>query len=267
MSQLLSHYGFRFHPFSRHTSPQALYAHRGFEEALGRLRFCVELDAIATLIAESGCGKSLLLGQLADELQRDNTTVHYFAHSSSGPFGLISVLARNSGISPKRSRAETASLLLEKLANDERRHLLVIDEAHKLPDPSLEDIRLLTITDFDRKTPFVLLLAGQPALDDRLADPTHYALDQRITTVARLNPLSDSETRQYILTRLNAAGAGKKQPVFEDTAIDAIFEASGGVPRRINTLATSALIVAAARKQRLVCAQDVQDALLDRARA
>jgi hypothetical protein len=142
----------------------------------------------------------------------------------------------------------------------------VIDEAHKLPDPSLEDIRLLTITDFDRKTPFVLLLAGQPALDDRLADPTHYALDQRITTVARLNPLSDDETRQYILTRLNAAGAGKKQPVFEDTAMDAIFEASGGVPRRINTLATSALIVAAARKQRLVCAQDVHDALLDRAR-
>jgi type II secretory pathway predicted ATPase ExeA len=266
MTQLLSHYGFRHHPFGRQTSNDALLRHRGFEEALGRLRFCVELDSIAILIAESGCGKSLLLGQLADELQRDGAVVRYFAHSSTGPFGLISVLARKSGISPKRSRAETASMLVDKLVDDERRHVLVIDEAHALPDDSLEDIRLLTITDFDRKSPFVLLLAGQPALDDRLAEPIHHALDQRISTVARLLPLSDAESREYIKTRLSAAGANKKQPVIEDSAIDAIFEASGGVPRRINGIATSALIVAAARKRRIVSAQDVQDALLDRGR-
>ena len=266
MTQLLSHYGFRHHPFGRQTSNDALLRHRGFEEALGRLRFCVELDSIAILIAESGCGKSLLLGQLADELQRDGIVVRYFAHSSTGPFGLISVLARKSGISPKRSRAETASLLVDKLIDDERRHILVIDEAHALPDDSLEDIRLLTITDFDRKSPFVLLLSGQPALDDRLADPTHHALDQRIATVARLLPLSDAESREYIKTRLGAASVNKKQPVIDDSAVDAIFEASGGVPRRINSIATSALIVAAARKRRIVSAQDVQDALLDRGR-
>jgi type II secretory pathway predicted ATPase ExeA len=266
MNQLLSHYGFRHHPFARHTPADALYRHRGFEEALGRLRFCVELDSIATLLAESGCGKSLLLGQLADELQRDGVVVHYFAHSSTGPFGLISVLARKSGVSPKRSRAETASYLIDKLIDDERRHLLIIDEAHALPDASLEDIRLLTITDFDRKSPFVLLLAGQPALDERLAEPTHHALDQRITTVARLSPLSDDESRDYINTRLTAAGATKKQPVMEESAIDAIFEASGGVPRRINGIATSALIVAAARKRRIVSTQDVHDARLDRGR-
>jgi len=267
MSQLLNHYGFRFHPFSRQTPTNALLRHHGFEEALGRLRFCVELDSIAILIAESGCGKSLLLGQLADELQRDSVVVHYFAHSSTGPFGLISVLARKSGVAPKRSRAETASLLNDKLIEDERRHLLVIDEAHELPDASLEDIRLLTITDFDRKSPFVLLLAGQPVLDEHLAEPTHHALDQRITTVARLMPLSDSECREYIHTRLTAAGVNKKQPIIDDSAIDAIFEASSGVPRRINNIATSSLIVAAARKRRVVCAQDVQDAVLDRGRS
>lgn len=266
MSQLLSHYGFRFHPFGRKTPADSLLHHRGFEEALSRLRFCIELDSIATLVAESGCGKSLLLGQLADELQRDGMLVHYFAHSSSSACGLISVLARKNGIVPRRSRAETASLLVDKLISDERRHLLVIDEAHELPNDSLEDLRLLTITDFDRKSPFVLLLAGLPALDDHLADPIHHSLDQRITTVARLSPLTESETQKYINTRLNAASINKKQIVFEQTAIDAIFDASAGVPRRINTIATSSLIVAAARKRRLVCVQDVQDALLDRGR-
>lgn len=266
MSTLLRHYGFGHHPFARHTPKEALLRHRGFEEALGRLRFAVELDAIALLVAESGCGKSLLLGQLADELQREGFAITYFAHSTTGPFGLVNALARKTGLAPKRSRSETATLFGEHLLQDEHRHLLVIDEAHALPDESLDDLRLLTIADFDRKSPFLLLLAGQPTLDERLAEPHHYALDQRITTIARLLPLSHDETRDYLDTRLRAAGA-KRQPVFDDGAVDAIYEAAGGVPRRINTLATSALIVAAARNRKLVSGQDVHDARLDRGRA
>ena len=266
MSQLLTHYGFSFHPFARQTPPEALLRHAGFEEALGRLRFCVELDAIPMLVAESGCGKSLLLGVLADELQRDGCRVHYIAHSTVGPFGLINMLARKLGLPPRRSRGETAILILDHLLEDEQRHLLVIDEAHKLPDDTLEDVRLLTISDFDRRSAFLLLLAGLPRLDERLAEPIHHALDQRVTTTARLLPLSQEETRAYIDARLSAAGA-KKQPVFEDSALDALGNATGGVPRRINTLATACLIVAAARKRRVVTEQDVHDAVLDRGRA
>jgi type II secretory pathway predicted ATPase ExeA len=265
MSQLLDHFGLKRHPFARSAAKDGLLRHRGFEEALGRLRFTVELDGIAILIAEAGCGKSLLLGELAGEQQRDGWMVHYFAHSTVGPFSLVNVLARKAGINPLRSRGETAVALSDHLMADERKHLLVLDEAHELPDDTIEDLRLLTITDFDRKSPFLLLLAGHPALDDRLAEPTHHALDQRVTTVARLSPLSLDETRDYLHCRLVAAGAGK-QPVYEEGAIDAVFDTSGGVPRRINNIATSALIVAASRGRRLVTEQDVHDARLDRGR-
>jgi type II secretory pathway predicted ATPase ExeA len=148
----------------------------------------------------------------------------------------------------------------------ERPHVLFIDEAHRMPDDSLEDLRLLTVANFDRKSPFLLLLAGHPTLYDRLAEPVHYALDQRITTVARLQPLSLEETRLYLSTRLAAAGAGNR-PILEDGAVDALFDACGGVPRRINNLATSALIAAAARGRRTVSAQEVLDARMDRGRA
>jgi type II secretory pathway predicted ATPase ExeA len=265
MSQLLRHFRFSHHPFARSTPDEAVYRHRGFTEALDRLRFTVELDAIATLVAEPGCGKSLLLGQLADELQRQGWSVHYFAHATVGPFGLVNVLCRKVGLSPRRSRAETASNIAAALADDERHHLLMLDEGHRLPDATLEDLRLLTIGDFDRTSPFVLLLAGQPQLDDRLAEPIHHALDQRITTVARLAPLGPDETRQYIRHRLETVGA-KKQPVFDEGALDALFDGSGGVPRRINNMATSSLIVAASRGHQLVSAQDVHDARLDRGR-
>jgi general secretion pathway protein A len=265
MNRLLRHYGFAHHPFGRNAPKDAVLRHRGFEEALHRLFFSVELDGIALLVAEAGCGKSLLLGELAQELQAQGWAIHYFAHSTVGPFSLLNVLARKTGCAPRRSRGETAMVLADTLFEDERKHLLVLDEVHDMPDATLADVRLLTIGEFDRKSPFLLLLAGQPALDDRLAEPTHHALDQRITTCARLQPLSLDETREYVTVRLAAAGAAK-QPVFEDGAIDEVFETSAGVPRRINNVATSALIVAASRKRRLVTAQDVQDARLDRGR-
>lgn len=264
MSPLLNHYGLRRPPFARATPKEAVLDHRGFQEARRRLRFTIDLDGICSLLSESGLGKSLLLGLVSDELQQAGWSVHYLAHSTTGPFGLVNVLARKAGLAPRRSRAETAQHLSSSLLEDERRHLLVLDEAHALPDATLEDVRLLTITDFDRRSPFVLLLAGQPSLDDRLADPVHYALDQRITTVARLLPLSPTEVSQYVQRRLAAAGA--PGPVFDDGAVDVVADLAGGVPRRINNLATAALIVAAARDRRLVSAQDVQDAHLDRGR-
>lgn len=263
--RLLDHYGFARNPFERSPPKDALYRHRGFDEALTRLQFTVEMLGISVLLAEPGCGKSLLLGILADEVHQQGWVTHYFAHSSVGPFSLVNVLARKVGVAPRRSRGETAMALCDKLAADERQHLVMIDEAHELPDATLQDIRLLTIGDFDSTSAFLLLLAGQLDLDDRLAEPTHYALDQRVTTVARLQPLSVDETRQYVATRLKGAGVGDR-PVFEPTAVDALYDSAGGIPRKINSLATSALIVTASRGRRVVSAQDVTDARMDRGR-
>jgi type II secretory pathway predicted ATPase ExeA len=265
-NELRTHFGFSRLPFTRHTPKEAFFRHPGYEEALRRLRFTVELDGVAVLMAEAGCGKSLLLGELADELQREGRAVHYFAHCTVGPFGLVNVLARKAGLAPRRSRAETAMALSETLCASDRKHLVVCDEAHLLSDETMEDLRLLTIADFDRKSPFLLVLAGQPQLDDRLADPTHHALDQRIPTFARLAPLGPDETSDYLLCRLAAAGT-KGNPVFEQGAVEAIYEASGGVPRRINNVANGALVVAASRNRRIVTAQDVHDAKLDRGRS
>jgi type II secretory pathway predicted ATPase ExeA len=265
MSLFLKFFGFTHHPFGRRTPKDAVFRHSGFDEALSRLEMTVELDSIAEFIADSGCGKSLVLGELAARQQSAGWMVHYFSHTTIGPFGLVNVLARRVGQVPRRSRGETADALTTALMEDGRSHLVIVDEAHELPDQTLQEVRLLTIADYDRKSPFLLLLAGQPLLHERLGEAIHHALDQRITTVARLQPLSADETRAYIQHRLAAAGSGKK-PLFEDGAVDAVFDVSGGVPRRINSFATGAMIVAASRKQRVVTTQDVRDSHVDRGR-
>ena len=263
---LIRHFRLSSDPFGRDASPSALHRHRGFTEAQERLRYTIELAGISALVAEPGCGKSLLLGELAAEQQKQGTVVHYFAYSSVGSFGFLNVLARKLGQSPRRSRGETAQCVSQTMLDDKRKHLLVLDEVHVMPDDTLEDVRLLTIADFDRKSPFVLILSGHPCLDDRLAEPTHHALDQRITTIARLSPLSLDETREYVTVRIAACGA-RAQPLFDDDAVTALFDASAGVPRRLNRIATASMIVAASRKKQLVSAQDVLDARLDRGRS
>jgi type II secretory pathway predicted ATPase ExeA len=265
MNSLLKFYGFAHHPFGRRTPKEAIYRHRGFDEALSRLQMSLELDTIPELVADPGCGKSLLLGELADQQQAAGWLVLYFSHTTIGPFGLVNVLARRLGLVPRRSRGEIVDQIVTAMKEGNRPHLVIVDEAHALPDETLQEVRLLTVADFDRKSPFLLMLAGQPTLHERLGEPIHHSLDQRITTVARLQPLSAEETRNYIQYRLKAAGMGNK-PLFEDGALEAIFDVSGGVPRRINGVATGAMIMAAARKQRLVNAQDIHDSHVDRGR-
>lgn len=75
MNPLSSHYGFSHPPFGRHVPDGGLLEHRGFREARMRLQFTAELDGMAAFVAEPGCGKSLLLGTLADALQRDGWAV------------------------------------------------------------------------------------------------------------------------------------------------------------------------------------------------
>ncbi len=262
---LLSFFGLSCHPFGRLTPPKAIFRHPGFEEAFRRLSFAADSDGIAQLVSEPGLGKSLLLGELASSLQTLGFLVLYFAHTSTGPAGLINVIARRLHVSPRRSTAETAHCLSQKVLDERLLLLLIVEEVQEMPDSSLLDLRLLTIADFDRTSPFHLIVSGQPSLLDRLAEPEHRALEQRISTVARLAPLSLEESRAYLSFRLAAAGASRDL-LFDDGAVQALFDATCGVPRQINTLATASLVVAAAKNRRTVCAQDVYDARLDRGR-
>jgi len=262
-NSLISFFGFSFHPFGRNTPQQAIFRHQGFEEAFRRLSFAVDTDSIAELLSDPGLGKSLLLGDLAAYLQTLGFFVLYFAYASTGPAGFVNVIARKLSVAPRRCTAETALALSQKLLDEHKRLLLIVDEVQEMPDTTLLDLRLLTISDFDRKSPFCLILSGQPSLQDRLAEPCHRALDQRISTFARLAPLSLDESRSYLACRLAAAGASR-EPIFDYSAIQTLFDASCGVPRSLNNLATGALVVAASRNRRTVCAQDVYDARIDR---
>jgi general secretion pathway protein A len=260
-ASLQDHFGLRDVPFPKAASGPCLFRHPSLADALERLRFAVSRDTPALLIGESGCGKSTAAALFARSLDAASYNVLYVCLTTVSPFGFISQIATSSGLRPARFKGQTAATLISHLRGLPKRTVLLVDEAHLLPDNSLEDLRLLTADDFDRKSPFALVLVGQPLLRDRLAEPQHYALAQRLAVRIHLRPLNESELPLFLNRHLKAVGASKS--LFDPEAAGVIFHHSRGIPRLAQNLALEALIAARAAGSQTVNAATVQQAVVD----
>lgn len=258
---LEQYFGLSQPPFPKSASEPALLRHPALVEVQQRLRFALQRDTIAALVAESGCGKSTALALFAKSLDAASFNVLSISLTTLNPFGFIAHLGAASGLHPRRLKGETASALLAHFRSLPKRTVLLIDEAHLLPDSSLEDLRLLSADDFDRRSPFALILTGQPLLRERLAEPQHYALAQRIGVRLRLRPLNETEVPLFIERHLKASGAQKN--FFEPDAITALFHHTRGIPRLIQNTALDAMLVTLQAGKKTVDAASVQQAVVD----
>lgn len=260
MTSIESHFGLKSMPFPKVATGTALLKTPAIDRAVSRLHFAQHRDTIALLIAESGCSKTTTLSVFAHSLDAANTHVLSTALTTLKPFGFIAHLVAASGLPGRRFKGETAMALLAHFRSQPKRTLILIDEAHLLPDSSLEDLRLLTDSSLG-KSPFGLVLAGQPLLRDRLAEAHHEALWQRIGVRVRLTPLAEPDVGPFIETHIKAAGG--TQPIFDASALAQIFACSRGVPRLVQNIAIEAMLAALADNKPTVDAEAVQHAIVD----
>jgi len=118
--------------------------------------------------------------------------------------------------------------------------VLVMDEAHLLDDRTLEEIRLLTNSDFDRTSPLTVIMVGQLSLRSRLKQTGFEALNQRLRFRYALEGFSEEETAEYIKLRLRSANIS--DDLFTSDAVKSIFLAAQGIPREINNICTAVLL-------------------------
>jgi type II secretory pathway predicted ATPase ExeA len=167
------------------------------------------------------------------------------------------------GLSVERSRAALYRQIkseVSRLCGDARtRPVLVVDEAHHLRPDVLEDLRLLTNYQMDAEPRLCLLLLGQTELRRRLTMAVHEALAQRIVVRYHMAALTREEHTGYLVHRLRLATA--ETPLFDPSAEEAIYQATGGLPRKINLLAHHTLMAAALARAKLATADHVQAAL------
>jgi|SRR5882724_3614342 len=236
-------FGFTTKPFGKTPDPGFLYESPQHSEALARLEYAVEEKELSLLVGEIGSGKTTLSRALIDRIG-DSRPVILLINPRLTPTQLLRSIASSLGLEPARYRNDLLDQIhtkLYELYEGDREPVLIIDEAQLIPTKStFDEIRLLTNFQLDDQNLLSVLLIGQPELEVRLERAAYAPLRQRIGMRYHLGPLSLEETSRYIEHRVRVAG-GSRNPFTED-AVRAMHVASGGIPRLLNTLATTALL-------------------------
>ncbi|HYM62519.1 MAG TPA: AAA family ATPase [Thermoanaerobaculia bacterium] len=267
-----SFFGLRQRPFGKTPDPAYLYESAQHREALARLEYAVEEKDLALLVGSIGSGKTTLSRALIDRIGESRPVV-LLINPRLTPTQLLHAVASGLGLTPMRTRNGVLDQIhtsLYELYEQRREPVLMIDEAQLIPrKATFDEIRLLTNFQLDDENLLTVILIGQPELEARLDREIYTALRQRIGIRYSLGPLSLDDTIQYIEHRLKIAGAARNP--FTAEAMAEIHARSGGIPRVINTLATTALldafgddarrvdparVVAAAREHRMVSAAE-----------
>jgi type II secretory pathway predicted ATPase ExeA len=257
-------FGFTAKPFGKTPDPAYLYESDQHREALARLEYSVDEKELALLTGDIGSGKTTLSRALIDRIGETRPVV-LLINPRLTPMQLLRSIARGLELEPPRFRNDVLDQLhtkLYELYEQKREPVLIIDEAQLIPSKAtFDEIRLLTNFQLDDQNLLSVVLIGQPELDTRLERVAYAPLRQRIGMRYSLGPLSLQETYRYIEHRIRVAG-GDRNP-FSTDAMSEIHERSRGIPRLINTLATTALLDAFGEDAENVDASRVDSAARD----
>lgn len=251
-----SFFGLRERPFSLTPDPKYFFDSRSHGAAREALTDGLRRgERFLMVTGDLGVGKTALCRMLIPGL-RAQIPISFIANPLLTPSGLFRLLLEDfdalsepalSDESPAGTSHELRELIvafLERSRSTGSGAVIVIDEAHTLPVSVVEQLLLLGALHHHTERPLQLVLVGQPQLGEPSATGVR-ALNEHVSTKARLTPLGRDECAAYVEHRLVVAGASTSS-IFTSSAIDMLYALSGGVPRLVNLLAERALQEAAA---------------------
>jgi type II secretory pathway predicted ATPase ExeA len=255
-------FGFKKTPFSDNPDAKQLFASQAWNQVKARLQFLLDHHAVGLLTGEVGSGKSTAARAFLAGLNPSLYKIVYLHWTSGSALDLFRQLALELDLEPAHGRGDLArqiSAAIVRLNQSKKQHpILVCDEAQLLRHPALEQFPLLLNFEMDSAHYLTLLLVGQPLLRRTLSLQMHEALRQRIAVHYHLEGLAREELDAYLTQQLKAGGI--TQPLFDGTATQALYQATKGIPRKVNKLALAALRLAAERKCSLVSEAILLDA-------
>ncbi len=246
------YFGFRETPFSIAPDPRYLFMTDQHREALAHLVYGLNSDGGCILLTgEVGTGKTTVCRCLLNQIP-DGANIALVLNPKVTASELLATVCDELDIDcPENASIKTYvdrinRFLIDSHARGEKT-VLIIDEAQNLDPTVLEQLRLLTNLETDKKKLLQIIILGQPELLDILSSDDMRQLAQRITARFHLKPLSREEVKAYVSHRL--AVAGQNVQLFPDAAIKRLYQLSHGIPRLINILCDRALLGAYVQNQ------------------
>lgn len=260
-------FGLNTEPFRATPDPATMYFTPGHREALAGISYAIFAHkGFAVLTGEAGTGKTTILSRIVQLSPQSEATFSVILNSSLNSNEFLESVLLDFGIedipASKAQRLQKLQKLLLAEYNAGRTCALVIDEAQRLSEDVLEEVRLLSNCELPDQKLLQIVLSGQPELDRILEHDNMRQLRQRIAVRVHLHPLTAAETAEYIQFRWAKAG-GADAPPFDPAALSAISEYARRIPRMINILCDSSLLQAFTDASLTVTAEHVDTAARD----
>lgn len=249
-------YNLKEMPFSLLPNTQYYVELPSHQQCFSMLMFAVASgEGIIKVIGEVGTGKTLLCRRLLNTLEGDFYSA-YLPNPNLNPTELKRALAKELGVQDldwieDDSLMDEINKRLIKLAQNNKKVVLVIDEAQALPASSIEAIRLLTNLETESQKLMQVVLFAQPELDQLLAQHDLRQLRQRITYSHVISRLDKHHVAQYVHHRLVIAGY-VGESIFSDDSIEQLHYYSEGIPRLISILCGKAMLIAFSKGKRAI---------------
>jgi putative secretion ATPase (PEP-CTERM system associated) len=256
-----SFYGLNTKPFQLNPDPSFYFGSKQHRRAKAYLDYGVmRNEGFIVITGEIGAGKTTILGGLLNGLNRSTVVVGQLVTTQLDAEDTLRMVGTAFGLRvkdmPKSELLVTLEAFLITQATQGKRCLLIVDEAQNLSARAVEELRMLSNYQLGTQSLLQSFLVGQPEFRDILRRPEMEQFRQRVAATCHLGPLDLEDTRAYIEHRLKCAGATDK-PEFEAAAFDAIFEASHGIPRRINSVCDRLLLLGFLGNRTRLTAEDV----------
>ena len=257
--EILSFYNLETIPFTKEIDPVDFVDFPSYDYAYKLLLSLIETRGIGVLIGKSGSGKSCLIRKIFCGLNKGLYKPIYICHSSVSLEEFYFHLAMCLGVDPVGRKAVKFRKIKDRILalnkNSKIHPVLVIDEADRLRNDILQDLRLLLNYEIDSFNALTVLLCGQPSLEHKFSLSILEPLVNSITYSAYLDGLKEEETYSYIENRISKTG--NNPTIFTKNAMKQIHNASGGILRTINNISNSSLIKAFQMKSQNVEADHV----------
>lgn len=259
----LAHYNLKENPFQISPDPKFIWLGENHEEALAILEYGVLFNKGFLLITgDVGTGKTTLINALLKRLGKDIIVAH-ITDPILEKLDFLNFIANEFNINMKFNSKGAFLTYFSRYLNDcylkNKKVILIIDEAHRLDQELLEQIRLLSNIERSDTKLLNIFFVGQNEFIDIISDTNNRALKQRIAINWHLDPLKESEIEKYILHRLRVAG--HEGNIFSANVIDGIFSFSKGCPRLINIICDHALLTGYERGVKIINAEIIKECI------
>lgn len=254
-------------PFQLNPDPRFFYGSKGHKRAMAYLEYGLSLaEGFIVITGEVGAGKTTLVRQLLKKLEGQNVVAAQLVSTQLDAEDTLRMVAGAFGV---EHEGATKATLLKKLEDflqgclrQNKRVLLVVDEAQNLAPRAVEELRMLSNFQSADRPLLQSFLLGQPEFRRTLQSEGMQQLRQRVIASYHLGPMDAAETQAYIQHRLDLVG-WQGDPNYTADAFSLIFQYTGGIPRKINMLCDRLMLLGFLAEKHTLDEEAVQEVIAD----